>query len=206
MSRGRAAALAAGAVAYAALALLVAAGRLTSIDRWAVYHAMPGEYFRGARPTIVNALVPLWGTTWNNVTAVVTNLVTLPAALLLATAVVVAACAALRGRAAVALAAAYVAGNAVEELTKATLTRPALYWHGLHLAAFDNSFPSGHTIRTVLVATAVGWAWPRAARWAALWAACSVAMLELGGAHVPSDIVGGLLLAGPLVLAARALR
>jgi len=196
---------AAGAAAgYAALAALVAAGQLTSIDRWAVDHAMPAAHLTGSKPTLVGALVPLWGAKWDSVGQAVTNVVTLPAAFLVATVLVAAACAQLRDRAGVALAAAFVAGNAIEELTKSTLTRPALYHHGIHLAGFDGSYPSGHTLRTVLLAAAIGAAWPRARRWVAIWAVCSVAMIELGGLHVPSDIAGGLLLAGGLAATASA--
>jgi PAP2 superfamily len=192
---------AAAAAAYAALAALVAAGELTAIDRWAIAHAMPAAHLTAGKPTLAGALVPLWGLSWSSAGRIVTNVVTLPAAFLVATALVAAACVRLRGRAAVVLAAAFVAGNATEVLTKSTLTRPALYRLGVHLAGFDASYPSGHTLRTVLIAAAVGAAWPHLRRWLALWAACSVAMIELGGLHVPSDIVGGLLLAGGLLAA-----
>jgi membrane-associated phospholipid phosphatase len=125
-----------------------------------------------------------------------------PASFTPATVIVAAACLRLRGRAGVTLAAAYAAGNAVEVLVKATLTRPPLHAHGVHLASFDSSYPSGHTIRTVFLALAVAWAWPRLERWAIAWAVCSVVLIELGGQHVPSDIVGGLLVAVALVVTA----
>jgi membrane-associated phospholipid phosphatase len=198
VSRARAAFATLAAGAFAALAALVAHGSLTSLDEWAVHHAMPEAHFTGGKPTLVEALVPLWDSSWHGAVAVTTNLVTLPAAFLISTAIVASACFVVRGGAAVAFAAAYVAGNVVEELTKETLTRPALFAHGLHLAAFDNSFPSGHTIRGVFVAVAVACVWPRAWRWAVLWAASSMAMLELGAQHVPSDIAGGLLLGAGL--------
>jgi membrane-associated phospholipid phosphatase len=200
VSRASAVIAAAAAAAFAALAALVAYGNLTSVDEWALHHAMPEARFTGGKPTLVDALVPLWGTSWHGAVEITTDLVTLPAALLTSAAIVGLACFVVRGRAAVALATAYVVGNGVEELTKETLMRPALFAHGLHVAAFDNSFPSGHTIRGVLVAVAVAWAWPRAWRWAALWATASTAMLELGAWHVPSDIAGGLLLAAALAV------
>ena len=117
-----------------------------------------------------------------------------------ATVIVAAACLRLRGRVGATLAAAYAAGNAVEVLVKATLTRPPLYAQGVHLAGFDSSYPSGHTIRGVLVAFAVAWAWPRLARWAIAWAVASMVLIELGGQHVPSDIAGGLLVAAALLV------
>lgn len=200
MSRARAAAAPAAAGAFAALAALVAHGNLTSLDEWAMHHAMPEAQFTSAKPTLAEALVPLWGSSWRGVVAVTTDLVTLPAALLTSAAIVALACFAVRGGAAVALATVYVAGNGVEVLTKETLTRPALFAQGLHVAALDNSFPSGHTIRAALVAMAVSCAWPRAWRWAVLWAVSSTVMLELGAQHVPSDIAGGLLLAAGLAV------
>ena len=169
-------------------------------------HAMPEAQFTGAKPTFVDAAVPLWGVSWHTAVAVITNVVTVPAAFLVACAIVAASCLALRNRAAVLLAGAFIAGNVVEEITKETLTRPPLYVHGLHVAAFDNSFPSGHTLRTVLVAAAVAAAWPRVAAWALAWAAGSIVMIELGALHVPSDIAGGLLLAGALLATTWSLR
>jgi membrane-associated phospholipid phosphatase len=195
VSRASAAAFAAG---YAAVAGLVAAGALTSIDQWAIDHVMPGAYFNG-KSTFADAVIPLWGVHWHGVLHIASELVTSPASLTPATVIVAAACVVLRRRAGVALATAYVAGNVVEVLTKATLTRPALYANGAHLTGFDASYPSGHTIRTMLIATAVSLAWPRAGRWTAAWAAGCVALLVVGGQHVPSDIAGGLLLAGALV-------
>src|SRR5207248_5274896 len=105
---------------------------------------------------------------------VAAEIVTVPASFTPATAIVGAACLRLPRRAGVALAAIYAVGNAVEVLVKGTLTRPPLYVHGVHLAGFDSSFPSGHTFRTVLVALAVARAWPRVRTWAVLWAAVSI--------------------------------
>jgi len=203
VSRRRAGAAVAGAGGFAALAILVAAGRLTSLDQWAIDHAMPGARFTGGKPSLTGALIPLWHEDWHGSLHVAADIVTLPAYFAAATLIVALACAVVRGRRAISLAAAYVAVNVVEAITKTALTRPALYRHGLHLTGFDNSYPSGHTVRSVLVAVAVAAAWPRAGRWAAAWAVCSVAMLEVAGLHVPTDIAGGLLIAGALVLAVR---
>ncbi len=203
MSRPRAAAAVAGAAGFTALAILVAAGSLTSLDQWAIDHAMPGARFTGGKPSLSGALIPLWHEYWHGWLHVAADIVTLPAYFAPATIIVALACAVVRGRRAIALAAAFVAVNAVEAITKTALTRPALYRHGLHLTGFDNSYPSGHTIRSVLVAVAIAAAWPRAGRWAATWAVCSVAMLEVAGLHVPTDIAGGLLIAGALVFAMR---
>ena len=195
MSRASAAAALA---AFAALAVLVAHGVLTRIDQWAVDHAMPGAAFSG-KPTFADAIVPLLGAHWHPALHAVSEIVTVPASFTPALAIVAVACARVRGRAAAALAAAFVAGNVVEVVVKASLTRPDLYAHGAPLSGFAASYPSGHTIRTILVALAVAWAWPRLEWWAVAWAAASIALLLLAGQHVPSDIAGGLLVGGALV-------
>lgn len=197
MSRASAAA-ASALVAFAALAVLVAAGDLTTIDQWGVQHTMPGAVFTG-KPTFADAIIPLLGVYWHGGLHVASELVSLPASFTPATAIVATACLTIRGRSAVALATAYAVANAVEVLVKSTLTRPPLYTHSVHLTGFAASYPSGHTIRSVLVAVAVAWAWPRFARLAAIWAVGSIVLLELGGQHVPSDIAGGLLVAAAAV-------
>lgn len=183
--------------AFAALAVLVAHGTFSRIDQWAVDHLMPGAAFSG-KPTLADAVVPLLGAHWHPALHGVSEIVTLPASFTPALAIVAVACAALRGRTGVALAAAFVAGNLIEVVVKASLTRPPLYQGSVRLAGFASSYPSGHTIRTILVALAVALAWPRLTWWALMWAAASIAMLLLGGQHVPSDIAGGLLVGGAL--------
>lgn len=197
----------AAAAAFAALSALVAGGALTRLDQWAIGHAMVDVHRAGTTPTLADALVPLLHTDFGSPLGVVAGAVTAPASLLVSLLLVGACCVAMRRRgrvrAAYAWAAAWLAGNAVEALCKATLTRPALYRHGLHLLAFDSSFPSGHTIRSILVAAALAAAWPAARWWGASWAAASLVLLEADAAHTPSDIAGGLLLSVLLVAAAR---
>lgn len=198
MSRASGAAAGAAAAAFAALAVLVAAGTCTRLDQWAVDHAMPGSAF-GGKPTFADALVPLLGSQWHGVWHVASILVTMPASFTPALLITLAACIELRGRAAAALAAGFVCGNVIEVVVKETLTRPALYADGAQITGFDASFPSGHTIRTVLIVVAVAWAWPRLTWWAVAWALPSIALLLLGGQHVPSDIAGGVLVAAMVV-------
>ena len=178
------------AAAFAALAGLVFAGSANGVDRWAIDHAMPGARFSAHKQTIAEALVPLLHFRWHGALHILTELVTLPAAFL--PSLIVVAVVVWRTRT-YAWALLWIAGNAVEELCKTTLTRPALYHHGLHLAAFDNSYPSGHTIRAVVLAAMIPAARP--------WAVAAVVLLEVGGFHVPSDIAGGLLLALALLAA-----
>jgi len=195
------------AAAFAALAVLVAAGSLTGIDQWSVDHLMPGASFSAAKQTTVESIVPLLGAHWHPWLHAAANIWTLPASVLPSLAIAGAGWLVLRRRGrrrtAVVWALAWVAGTAVEVLCKAAITRPALHADGLHLAGFDNAFPSGHTIRTVLVAATIAVAWPAARVWVAAWAGVGILLTELAGFHTPSDVAGGLVLAALLVDLAR---
>jgi membrane-associated phospholipid phosphatase len=195
------------AAAYAALAVLIAGGALTGLDQWAVDHLMPGAPGRRPAPGLLEAVVPLFHASWSGLLDVVANVVTLPAQAVVSSVLLGACCLVLlrrgRRREALAWGAAWLAANAVEVLCKTVLARPLLHRHGLTLPAFESSFPSGHTLRAVLLAATAAAVRPGAARWIAAWAAATVVLLEVDGVHVPSDIAGGLLLAGLAVVAAR---
>jgi membrane-associated phospholipid phosphatase len=192
------------AAAYAALSVLVAAGALSGVDQWSVDHLMPGR--PGIKPgsTIAEAVVPLLHASWSPALDVVGNVVTLPAQVVIASLLAGACCLMLwrrgRQRAAIAWGAAWAAGNAIEVLCKSTLTRPQLYAGSHALVGLHSSYPSGHTLRSVLLAAMVATIWPASRPWVVLWAATTLALLELDGFHVPSDIAGGLLLAVLLIL------
>jgi len=207
VSRHRPALALALAAAYAGLAALVATGAANGLDQWSVDHVMPGLRDGSRGPSIVDAAVPLLGATWATGLDVVANVVTLPAQALVASVLAGACCLALwrhgRQREALVWGLAWVAGNAVEVLCKSSLARPLLHAHGHALVAFESSYPSGHTLRAVLLAAAVATVWPVARRWVALWAAAVLVLLEIDGFHVPSDIVGGLMLALLLIVLVR---
>jgi len=179
--------------------VLVAAGALTGLDQWAVDHAMLHRPGAGGPPTILEAVIPAYHASFGHPFDVVATVVTLPAQALVSSVLLSICCLVLwrrgRRRAAAAWAAGWIAGNAVEVLCKSVLARPLLHRHGIELTAFQSSFPSGHTLRSVLLATAAAAIWPRVRLWAAAWAVAVLAFLELDGLHVPSDIAGGLLLA-----------
>jgi membrane-associated phospholipid phosphatase len=193
------------AAAYAALAVLVAAGALSGADQWAVDHLMPGRPgTQPGPPTLAEAAVPLLHASWTPVLDAVANVVTLPAQALIASALAAVCCLVLsrrgRRRAALVWGIAWIAGNGVEVLCKSTLDRPLLHAGGVALTGLQSSYPSGHTLRSILLAALVATIWPAGRRWAFLWAAATLVLLELDGFHVPSDILGGLLLAVLLML------
>jgi membrane-associated phospholipid phosphatase len=159
--------------AYVALTALVVAGVLDGVDRWAIDHIAPGAHLSAQEHTLAESLVPLLGAHWDNGWSIAANLVALPASFLIALALV-----AWRSRP---LAVALVAATAVEIVCKATIDRP-------ELGAFSDAFPSGHTLRSVLLAFAF------ARPWAVAWAAVSITLIQLAGWHVPTDVAGGVLL------------
>jgi len=192
----RSGALLAGA--FAVLAVLVAAGAFTHLDQWSIDHLMPGAKFRPhvRPPGILESLVPLYGSHWHGGWGIAVNLVTLPGAFLVSLLIVLACSRTL----AVALLAAVV----VEVVCKEVLERPALHHGAVHIVAFDTSFPSGHTIRAVILAAAVALGWPRLRLLALTWLVAVLILIELAGWHTPTDIAGGLLLGGLALLCARA--
>ena len=188
------------AVAYTALAVLVAIGDFTRVDQWAVNHLMPASEVHRAKPGWLEAAVPLLHQRWDAPLALAADIVTLPAGALVSLAIVVLASRVLG----IALLAAWAAGAAIELLCKYTLVRPALYSGTYHLGAFDSSFPSGHALRTVIVAGAVAAVWPGMRLWVGAWALSSVVLLQLAGWHTPTDLAGGLLVGALALLGARA--
>jgi membrane-associated phospholipid phosphatase len=183
------------ACAFAALATLVAAGAFTQVDQWAVDHLMPEANFRNQEGALLEGLLPLLHSNWSSTYAVAANIVTLPASFLVSLAIAFACSRA--------LAAFLITAVAVEVLCKEVLTRPALYDGSFHITAFDSSFPSGHALRTMMVAAAVGWRWPRTRLIAGAWATASLVLIQLAGWHTPTDIAGGVLLAALALLGAR---
>jgi undecaprenyl-diphosphatase len=203
--RNTALALTAG---LAALAALVAKGALNGLDQWSIDHLMPNPPGYLSGPSVGAALVPLYRASWTTGIDVAANIVTLPAQAIVASLLAAVCCFVLwrrgRRRAALVWAGAWILANAIEVLGKATLTRPPLHVQGHHVRGFDSSFPSGHTLRAVLLVALVSATWPSTRRWLVVWAAATLVLLELNGFHVPTDIAGGLLLALLVILGVRA--
>jgi membrane-associated phospholipid phosphatase len=99
--------------------------------------------------------------------------------------------------------------NGIEVVGKHELTRPDVSWSNasvrVHLAPFDQSYPSGHAARAVVLAGVVAYVWPRLARPAFAWALLVGPVLVIDGDHTATDVVGGQLLGLAVVLAANAM-
>ena len=186
------------AFTFAVLGTFVAAGVLNPLDQWACDHLMPWAGKPGPPPTVLESLVPLLHASWHPAGVAVMQVVTLPGQVLISFALVTAGAWKLRRPAWVV---AWLGATAVEFGIRHVLTRPALYRGSFHVTAFDSSWPSGHALRCALVAMVLWAAWPRL-RWPLVaWLAGCVVLLEIAGAHTPTDVAGGLLLA---LLAGRA--
>jgi membrane-associated phospholipid phosphatase len=181
----------ASAAAFATLGALVAAGTLTGLDQWACDHLMPLAG-TGTPPSFLGSLVPLLQASWHPVGVAVTQIVTLPGQLLISLAIVAVAAWKLRAPGWIAV---LLGATIVEVAFRHVLTRPALYRDGVHLTAFDSSWPSGHALRCAVVAVVVALAWPRARTAVAVWLVASAVLLVIAGFHTPTDVAGGLLLA-----------
>ncbi len=187
-------------IALVVLTVLVAAGSLTRIDQFSVDHLMP---WLRARPQAPGGSAgfyrpfKLHSSTWSKFF----DLLTYPCSVLISGLVVIWAAVFLWKRygpvVALAPAVAWVIGNAIEVIGKGTINRPPLYRKAngvpVHVDAFDDSFPSGHMMRGVIVAFAIGLVFTRSWKWAALWAVLVGPALVLEAAHTITDVVGGAL-------------
>lgn len=187
--------------AFVALSCLVAAGACTRLDQYAIDHWMVHIGAGPAHNALSSAFRPY--PSGGSVAETAFNVWTFPGSVLVSGALLALCCAVLarrgRRRAAVAWAVAWVVVNAIEVAGKGLLHRPALsaMVNGapVHVANFDASFPSGHTARALLLAFMVTSVWPRLVWAAGVWAAGACVFLVVSGAHTPSDVVGGALVA-----------
>jgi membrane-associated phospholipid phosphatase len=148
------------------------------------------------RPTVLESVVPLLHAQFHPLGAAIAQIVTLPGQVVISFLLVATAAWRLRN---VSWIEAWLAAVAVELVFRHALTRPALYRDGVHLVAFDTSWPSGHALRSAIVVAAVAAAWPRLRIPLFVWLAAVAGLLELAGFHTPTDIAGGLLLAAAAV-------
>jgi membrane-associated phospholipid phosphatase len=187
-------AIAGGGLA-ALTATLATTGVLRGVDQSAVDRAMP---WLRVHPhpfvTIGSLTLPSLD---GPAADIALDLWTYPAAVLPSLVLVLLGASRLTRRDAIAWCALWCAGNAIELAGKLTLHEPALYHHGLHVAWFDTSLPSGHTIRAFVVAGALASA-SRLARVAFVWAATVPIALVVMGAHTPTDVIAGIFVAAAL--------
>lgn len=186
----------AGGIGFLALAGLVAAGAFTWLDQYAVSHLMPWLQARSRSQVTVSSLtLPSLG---HSAGRALVDLWTYPAAFVPSLVLVLVCAWRLHARgcttAAVTWCALWLAGNAVELLGKLRVERPALHRGAVHVTSFDHSLPSGHTIRSLVVAGAIAWTWRRGGL-AFAWAAGVPFALVALGAHTPTDVAAGVLVA-----------
>lgn len=180
---------------FVLLAALVAAGVFHGVDQYAVSHWMPWLQ-RKSHPLVEITTLVVPETRWT-LGGTLVALWTYPASLL--PSALVAGYAAWRLRDA-RPAVLWVAANAVELAGKLIVARPAVYAHGRHVTGFDHSLPSGHTMRSLVVAYALAALWRRG-RFAYAWALTVPFALVAVGDHVPTDLVAGILAFAALGLA-----
>ena len=187
------------AALFVALAILVELGAFTWLDQYAVSHWMP--WLQPEHHPLITISALLVPQTVPSTLGTIVDVWTYPAAVV-PSAVIVAVIVLARGWDAAVWAALWVAVNVVELAGKLIVVRPNLYFHGLHVTGLDNSLPSGHTLRSLVVATAVAATW-RAGRAALVWAATIPFALVALGDHTPTDVVASLLAFAALYAAAR---
>jgi membrane-associated phospholipid phosphatase len=202
---------------FVTVALLVASGGTSSVDQFSVDHLMLGLYpyvDDGMRWSAVGAQRAGWlsgpissATNPDRIVNRIADVAYIPASGFVASALVflLIVVALFRGQriAAACWAAAYAAGNGFEIIGKELIERPQLYvtaqYGSVPIWKFDTSFPSGHTIRAILLAALVAWMFPTLRTLAAAWAAIVVVLLVVAGTHTPTDVAGGLLVAVALL-------
>jgi membrane-associated phospholipid phosphatase len=195
-------------VALVALGALVATGHLTGVDQWSVDHLMPFQDRPVGEPsTLDQVMSPLAAVTRGSNDWVTRTLfaVTLPVAPLpaaLAGAIgVLALMVTKRWRRAFAWSAALAAAALAEVAIKDAVERPLLHKFDavrdgvVGKDSFNHSFPSGHTVRGILLVMLFVELVPRLRVALTVWVVAMSVVLVLASMHTPSDVVGGALLA-----------
>lgn len=95
-------------------------------------------------------------------------------------------------------------GFVAEIGTKLLVREPGSAGYHMFDLHLDSSFPSGHTLRAVILAGMATTLWPSHRNWFVGAVALTAVLLQLTGWHLPVDILGGLV--GGLALSALAMR
>jgi membrane-associated phospholipid phosphatase len=204
------ASLVAAAAAAAAIVIgdLVDRGRLAHLDVHAVHQWMPWLQPEPRTSTLHGFVVPeTRRATWGTVVALSTYPASVGASAAIVLLVVVLLWARGRRRSSVVIFDLWIAANLIELVGKHLVTRAPIHqisWghHGT-LPALNNSLPSGHVIRALIVAAALA-ALGRAGRIAYLWALTVPVAVVVIGDHTPTDAAAGLAAGIALVAAYQA--
>ena len=196
------------AVGLAALAVLVATGHAASFDQWSADSLMPYQDRPLAEPSLWDQLMsPLAAVTrpGNDFPSRLLFAATVPAAPLAAfvAAAVGIFALATRGqpRRALVWTLALVSCAIAEAGIKALVERPLIHKYDVVQQAsvtkdsFNHSFPSGHTVRGVLLAFLFAELVPAIRPLLAAWLVVMSASLVAASMHTPTDVAGGVLLA-----------
>jgi membrane-associated phospholipid phosphatase len=180
---------AAGALLAAAVAAAVAVGAFTWLDQFAVTHWMPWLVpHRHPFVTFASLTLP---NVHGRPLEVAAQLWTYPASVVPSAAIVFVVARRFATPDALRWCALWIAANVIEVSGKLTVYRPHLVKDHVHALTLDHSLPSGHTIRSLLIAAVVASAW-RSGRLAWIWAAGVLFALVVIGAHTPTDVLAGL--------------
>lgn len=171
---------------------LVWGGVFTRLDRLAAHHWMPWAQFGHHR--LIDFGSVFTPQTEHTLGGTLVGLWTYPASPFVSGLIVLACAWKLGRRDGLVAIALWIAANAFELAGKLIVARPSVGEPG-----FTHSFPSGHTVRAFVTAAVIGWTWRRAALPAVAWAAGIPFALVALGDHVPTDVLGGALLAVCLV-------
>jgi membrane-associated phospholipid phosphatase len=198
----------AAAVALLVIVFIVATGRMAGIDQWSIDHLMPYRDRPVTEPSSLETLVSPLAAVSREANGVATRVLfalTLPAAPLVAAVAgaVGAFVVFLRGRPrrAAGWAGVFVGASVAEVLMKTAVERPLLHqFDGIRDAvvprdSFNHSFPSGHTLRGLLLALLLVELVPRLRTGLAVWLGAMSVALVVSSMHTPSDVAGGVLLA-----------
>ena len=188
-------------VVFVLLGALVASGDLThSVDTYALQHLMPGISTRQSPLGFLDRIgfgLGVGGP--HRAIHLAAKAITLPAwgpASVVVAAILCGVAYRRRRRLAFVWAIALGAITACELASKAVVERPALFLlvtpgNREHISGFDSSYPSGHEARGLMLAFLAGILWPRLRPVLAAWLVAGTVMLEVGGYHTPSDLIGG---------------
>ncbi len=188
------------AAGLAVLSALVQAGALSTIDQFSADHLMPWLVPGNSSGVTSESFYRAFPLHSPNAIKVL-DLWTYPCSVLVSGLIMIVTGAILWRRyglpAGLAPAAAWVLANGLEVVGKGVLTKPDVfgtaYGQRVPVVPFDDSFPSGHMTRGVVVAWAVALVWRRATPWLVVWASLVGPALVLSSAHTITDAVGGAL-------------